>query len=113
MSPKPLAFMTGQGFFLPSTGEAVTASSLSRPKGLAHPVRSGLTDGDYESTLRANTQAVMPGELEASNFTVDVPIQLRVKRLGASAPHHNGCRATGLNFSIPTKYSRIQMTPLW
>ena len=40
------------------------------------------TDGVYEFTFGTNTKTVMAGEAEAFNFTVDVPLQLRVEHIG-------------------------------
>ena len=41
------------------------------------------TDGGYEFSIGpSTTQTVMSGELEAFNFTVDLPLQLRVEHIG-------------------------------
>ena len=40
------------------------------------------TDGGYEFEVGSNTHTVMAGEVEAFNFPVDLPLQLRVEHIG-------------------------------
>ena len=47
-----------------------------------------------------------PGILHRINPFEGERYSVAVKHLGAIAPHHNGCRATGLNFSIETVQAR-------